>query len=207
MEILQIAKGRLKISLSKEELTEYGTNLECLEAGNASAKQALEVIFALVEAKTGLHLTGAQTLIRLFPSKDGGCEIFVLNRERTPSESIPKHSSTCEEHSLLPGDSSRAGFYLCTVRSWRELLFLAKSLYSLGVVPEIFCDSPESAFQNTDSPLPTPSIFYVVAHGIGAAATLLEEFGQKVFFDPTPFLSEHRKKLSSTEFPLDKAAF
>ena len=26
MEILQIAKGRLKISLSKEELTEYGTN-------------------------------------------------------------------------------------------------------------------------------------------------------------------------------------
>ena len=112
MEILQIAKGRLKISLSKEELTEYGTNLECLEAGNASAKQTLEVIFALVEAKTGLQLTGAQTLIRLFPSKDGGCEIFVLNRERNPSESIPKHSSTCEEHSLLPGDSSRAGFYL-----------------------------------------------------------------------------------------------
>ncbi len=207
MEILQIAKGRLKISLSKEELTEYGTNLECLEAGNASAKQALEVIFALVEAKTGLQLTGAQTLIRLFPSKDGGCEIFVLNRERNPSESIPKHSSTCEEHSLLPGDSSRAGFYLCTVKSQRELLFLAKSLYSLGVVPEIFCDAPESAFQNTDSSLPSPSVFYVVAHGIGAAVTLLEEFGQKVFFDPTPFLSEHRKKLSSTEFPLDKAAF
>ena len=207
MEILQIAQGRLKISLSKEELTEYGTNLECLEAGNASAKQALEVIFALVEATPGLQLTCAQTLIRLFPSKDGGCEIFVLNRERNPSESIPKHSSTCEEHSLLPGDSSRAGFYLCTVKSQRELLFLAKSLYSLGVVPEIFCDAPESAFQNTDSSLPSPSVFYVVAHGIGAAATLLEEFGQKVFFDPTPFLSEHRKKLSSTEFPLDKAAF
>ena len=160
-----------------------------------------------MEAKTGLQLTGARTLIRLFPSKDGGCEIFVLNRERNPSESIPKHSSTCEEHSLLPGDSSRAGFYLCTVKSQRELLFLAKSLYSLGVVPEIFCDAPESAFQNTDSSLPSPSVFYVVAHGIGAAATLLEEFGQKVFFDPTPFLSEHRKKLSSTEFPLDKAAF
>ena len=93
------------------------------------------------------------------------------------------------------------------MKSQRELLFLAKSLYSLGVVPEIFCDAPESAFQNTDSSLPSPSVFYVVAHGSGAAATLLEEFGQKVFFDPTPFLSEHRKKLSSTEFPLDKAAF
>ena len=86
MEILQIAKGRLKISLSKEELTEYGTNLECLEAGNASAKQALEVIFALVEAKTGLQLTGAQTL----PQTDGtavvsgdnmGAQILTVWRE------------------------------------------------------------------------------------------------------------------------------
>ena len=55
MEILQIAKGRLKISLSKEELTEYGTNLECLEAGNASAKQALEVISHLWRPKPGCN--------------------------------------------------------------------------------------------------------------------------------------------------------
>ena len=61
MEILQIAKGRLKISLSKEELTEYGTNLECLEAGNASAKQdmagrkRLDIKYSLKDLQRTLH--------------------------------------------------------------------------------------------------------------------------------------------------------
>lgn len=205
MEILQIAKGRLKISLSKEELIEYGADLKCFETGNASAKQALDIIFALVEAKTGLKLAGVQTLIRLFPSKDGGCEIFVLSEEKILPESVPKYSSICEEHSLLPGDNGRTAFYLCTIKNQRDLLFLTKSLYSLGVVPEIFCDPPELSSKSVGLESPSSSVFYVVANGFGSATALLEEFGQKVFFDPTPFLSEHRKKLSSSEFSLDDA--
>ena len=77
MEYIMINDTELKIILEAEDLKEWDVSAEELDYGDPCAKQLLEDILGYAKHEMGFEPHGGRTLLRLFPSLDGGCEIFV----------------------------------------------------------------------------------------------------------------------------------
>ncbi len=109
MEILQIAGGRMKITLSGEDLSEYAIDCRNMDYDSPQSRKALDGILAAVEAKTGLNMREGRLYIQFYPSRDGGCEIFLMQKKTEEQASLP----------VLPAILPK-GNYLCAVEAGRE---------------------------------------------------------------------------------------
>lgn len=87
MEITEIAKGRLKVVLNAEELQAFSIDVDQMDYGCPETKNALEGILAVVRAKTDLDTGEGKTYVQLYPSRDGGCEIFLVHTSALDEQS------------------------------------------------------------------------------------------------------------------------
>lgn len=82
MEYILISESKLKITLESEDLR----GLECpvaeLDYADPEAKRLLGDILGYAKDELGFDTAGHRVLMQLFPSKDGGCEIFVTRLGR-----------------------------------------------------------------------------------------------------------------------------
>ncbi len=166
MEILQITGGRMKVTLTKEDLAEYAMDCVKKEEDDFSSRKALEAVLAVVEAKTGVNMTKGKIFVQLYPSKDGGCELFIVRK----SEYL---QSDC---AVVPAVKNSGG-YLCAVEKGREEK--VKSLFEqTGVTGELFSDRKGERIY-----------FWCAAEE--RHLLLLEEHGQKADAALGLYLSEH----------------
>lgn len=77
MEYILINDSKLKIILDKQELSEWDISADELDYANPAARQVFEGLLGYAKKELGFDTTGYKVLIQLFPSKDGGCELFV----------------------------------------------------------------------------------------------------------------------------------
>lgn len=77
MEYIIINETEMKIILEAEDLKEWDVSAEELDYNDPSSRQLLEDILGYAKRDMGFDSTDCRTLLRLFPSLDGGCEIFV----------------------------------------------------------------------------------------------------------------------------------
>ena len=77
MEYLMINEEKLKVTLDKRDLCDWEMCIDDLDYANPDAKSIFECILHYAKSEFGFDTFGHRVLLQLFPSKDGGCEIFI----------------------------------------------------------------------------------------------------------------------------------
>ena len=76
MELLKISADKLKLTLSREDMDAY--RLDASEAGcGVGTRRAVRDILDEAKRRCGFDPEGGRLLVQMFPSAEGGCEIFV----------------------------------------------------------------------------------------------------------------------------------
>ena len=77
MEIIQISESKLKLTLAREDLAEFDLDAEDLDYSKTDTKRMFWDILSRVKRNVGFETDGYRVLVQLFPSRDGGCEMFI----------------------------------------------------------------------------------------------------------------------------------
>ena len=77
MEVIRINRERIKIMLSPTDMEEMNINCDMLEVLDKDGKEAFSKIMQEARNKCGFISCGRKIYVQVFPSKDGGCEMFI----------------------------------------------------------------------------------------------------------------------------------
>lgn len=86
MEIILINESKLKIMLEKEDLYEFEISAEELDYSNTETKRMFWDLLNKAKRQTGFDTDGQRVLVQLYPSRDGGCEMFITKVGNLGSE-------------------------------------------------------------------------------------------------------------------------
>lgn len=105
MEILRIGKYAIKISLSNKEARDYKL-IDSEEYEDDEIKEAFSKLLDNAKSYTDFTYTGRKIFTEIYPSKDGGCEVFIstVNIENKQNQAQSKqrglHTAIYEFKSL-----------------------------------------------------------------------------------------------------------
>ena len=85
MEMIPVTELKLKIIMKKEDLKKFELRADDLDYGTTETKKMLWSLLADAKRDYGFDTDGYRILVQLFPSKDGGCELFITKTECFPS--------------------------------------------------------------------------------------------------------------------------
>ena len=77
MEFIVIDEDKLKMMLTKSDLEDFELFAEELDYERTETKRMLWDLLARAKRRTGFDTDGERVLVQVYPSRDGGCEIFV----------------------------------------------------------------------------------------------------------------------------------
>ena len=77
MELIRIDEEKLKMILSHEDLLEFEMEESELDYTNTETKRMFWELLRRAKQSTGFDTDGHRVLVQLYPSREGGCEIFV----------------------------------------------------------------------------------------------------------------------------------
>ena len=77
MEIIMISESKLKLMLTREDLSTFDLDGVHLDCGRLESKRMLRNILKYLKEQVGFQTDGCRVLVQLFPSRDGGCELFI----------------------------------------------------------------------------------------------------------------------------------
>ncbi len=169
MEILQIAKGRLKVTLTAEELNEYAVDIDGMAYDGSASAQAFEEILAVVCAKTDLKTDRGQTYVQVYPSKEGGCELFFIHIDA--EDDAPR--------ALVPLSETQT--YLCFFEQQEQMTHFLQLCRQNGGRTSVFL-------------LPERNGYVVLAEKKGESGLFLREHGVRVDRRAAYYLEEHLQR-------------
>ena len=77
MELILISSSKLKIMLSDADMEKYDLTAETVDYDNTATRRAFWSILDDAKNETGFDAASDRLFIQMYPSKDGGCEMFV----------------------------------------------------------------------------------------------------------------------------------
>ena len=93
MEWIRISDNKLKIMLTAEDARRYALNCEAADYTELLTREAFREILSDVRVESGFDAADEKLYIQMYPSKGGGCELFVtkmgLSAEMTVSRTPP----------------------------------------------------------------------------------------------------------------------
>ncbi len=179
MELLLISDSKLKVMLSEEDMRRYDLNAETVNYENTETRRAFWKILDEAKERTGFDAASDKVLIQLYPSRDGGCELFVTKLGLIPSVA----EKTIAKSNRVTMLAARRGVYLFSslsalIRATRALASSLSIRESAGylVEGERYCLIVEERGGKKE--------------GIGEAARL-SEFGEPLPAVLTDYIREH----------------
>ena len=102
MEYLMINESSLKVVCTEKDLEPYGICAEDLEYGDLDSRSFIEGVLEGALREVGFETKKHKVLIKLFPSADGGCEIFInrlcaLSQKESAEDKEEKESEEDEK--------------------------------------------------------------------------------------------------------------
>lgn len=77
MELILINDSKLKIMLTREDMTRYELDCASADYDNTETRRAFWSILDEAKHRTGFDAARDKVFIQLYPSREGGCEMFV----------------------------------------------------------------------------------------------------------------------------------
>ena len=90
MEYVMINESKLKVMLEESDLAGFELSPDELDYANPEAKQLFGDILGYAKEELGFDTSGYRVLLQLYPSKDGGCEIFITRLGKLEDTNEPK---------------------------------------------------------------------------------------------------------------------
>ena len=72
-----ISDNKLKVMLCEEDLKGFQLKADQLDYSNTDTKRMFWDVLSKAKHQTGFDTDGQRVLVQLYPSKEGGCEMFV----------------------------------------------------------------------------------------------------------------------------------
>ncbi len=126
MELIRIGDSKLKITMTLDDMTQYDLDCDTMDYDNSETRKAFWAILDRAKLACGFDATGDRVFVQLYPSKKGGCEMYVTKlpllcadrREGERTRSPLPRSSHASQTTTVPnphtGDSEereRLGAY------------------------------------------------------------------------------------------------
>ena len=125
MELLLISENKLKITLSECDMKQYELDCNTVDYDNTETRRAFWSILDEAKHRTGFDAASQRVFIQLYPSKEGGCEMYVTKLSPRSSSELTERPS----HALIP--LSRR--YLCySFDSMEDMLSVCRKLSAIG---------------------------------------------------------------------------
>lgn len=77
MELIRISDSKLKITLDAEDMAHYAITSDLLNYENRETRRIIWQILDEAKEQTGFHAATDRILIQVYPSRAGGCEMYV----------------------------------------------------------------------------------------------------------------------------------
>ena len=129
MELIVISDAKLKVMLSAEDVRRYELAGAAVDGENPETKRVLREILDEVKTRTGFDACGERVLVQLYPSRGGGCELFVTKLGKTIHQKEPGEVSVSQERRTAMYDLRPAVF---AFDSLDDLLTVCRELYHAG---------------------------------------------------------------------------
>ena len=82
MEWIRISTNKLKIMLTAEDARRYALNCNEADYADLLTREAFRDILVAVREKSGFDTSDDKIYIQMYPSKEGGCELFITRLGR-----------------------------------------------------------------------------------------------------------------------------
>ena len=86
MELIIINDFKLKVTLTGDELLDFSLDADTLDYSNAETKKMFWDVLARAKHSVGFSTDGHRVLVQLYPSKAGGCEMFITKLGLLPND-------------------------------------------------------------------------------------------------------------------------
>ena len=93
MELILISDSKLKIMLSKSDMQNYSITNECMSYENTDTRKMFGKLLDEANAKVGFDSKSGKVFIQVYPSKNGGCEVYITT-ERAENAQAKKKTNT-----------------------------------------------------------------------------------------------------------------
>lgn len=77
MELILISDSKLKITLTSDDMAQYELDCDTMDYDNTDTRRAFREIFDHVKSISGFDTAGDRLFIQLYPSREGGCEMYI----------------------------------------------------------------------------------------------------------------------------------
>jgi negative regulator of genetic competence, sporulation and motility len=188
MEVLKISDNKLKIMMSRQDMEKFGLRADKVDYNDAATRRSFFEIMDSVKNSHGFETEGDKILIQFYPSKDGGCELFVTKLGLLP-QSSEKTISKSDRVTML---TTRRELYV-----FSNINNLIRAVKALGCnsdikYSDVFYDEETEGGRY---------ILEVMERGSGrgifiSELDLLLEFSERADNYIYPYITEHYKKLT-----------
>lgn len=129
MEFLYINEKNMKVSLSGEELRRRGLTAEELDRTDARTKHLLREMLEYAHDEIGFDARDVALTVRIFPSSDGGCELFVTKNKNGKDTRAQECADDAASLWVIPSDDD-------------ALYALCERLHRIGYIGEsaLYCE-------------------------------------------------------------------
>ena len=144
MELIMVNSVKLKIILTPQDMQEMDISNDTLDYDSAKTRGALRSILERARLETGFDTRRDKIYVQVFPSNDGGCEMFLTRRGKLlPEPGDSEKTYLKKKYRLLGDDRHERKEYIAAssdidnivdlcVRMNREGFGGSSGLYSLG---------------------------------------------------------------------------
>ena len=146
MEIIMINENKLKVMLCKEDLSHFELSPEQLDYSNTETKRMFWDVLSRAKHQTGFDTDGQRVLVQLYPSKEGGCEMFVTKigiLRNNSNENIKTYSKE-KKNTVLTNSKKDFSYSAFRFDDTESMLEVCRRLASIGYIGEssaYFCEN------------------------------------------------------------------
>ncbi len=201
MEFILINENKMKVMLSACDLEEFEVEADELDYANTDTKRMFWDILSRAKHSTGFDTDGQRVLVQLYPSRHGGCEMFVTkigilgSIDESCENECAKAPIISEKITVKPrAEKSRAQKKQLTAYGFENLSFMlsvCKQLFTIGYSGEssAYIGDNERFYLFLSEPEPK-SYFQLDRY------SFINEFGKEENRDSARlYLSEHGKAI------------
>ena len=77
MELIKINDQKLKIMLTPSDMMQYNLNADCIGKDSEQMHKSFRLLLEEIHRQTGFDFDDRKVSVQFFPSREGGCEMFV----------------------------------------------------------------------------------------------------------------------------------
>ena len=137
MEIIMISESKLKVMLTSEDLQAFELEAEDLDYGNTETKRMFWDVLGRAKNSVGFDTDGQRVLVQLYPSRAGGCEMFItklgaLSCKKETGENRPDLHTVIQTRPEAKKETEATHPTAFGFESVERLLSVCRRLMSIG---------------------------------------------------------------------------